>query len=672
MNKYPNLLSPLDLGFTTLKNRVIMGSMHVGLEEKPQGFEKLAQFYKERAQGNVGLIITGGIAPNIFGRLSPFAAKLTNFHEVKQHKIITKAVHEANGKIALQILHAGRYAYHPLSAAPSRIKAPISPFKPFKLLGCMVEKTINDYVRCASLAKEAGYDGVEVMGSEGYLINQFIVKATNKRNDKWGGSYLNRIQFPLEIIKRIRTKVGPDFIIIYRLSTLDLIKDGSSWNEVIILAKELEKAGVTIISTGIGWHEARIPTIATLVPRANFSFIPEQLRKEVSIPVVATNRINTPEIAESILANNKADLVALARPLLADSQFVIKAMENKADEINTCIACNQACLDHIFAHKVASCLVNPRSCNETTLNYTKTTVKKRFAIVGAGPAGLSCATILAMRGHSVTLFEAENAIGGQFNLAKNIPGKNEFTETLRYYQKQIELQQVKLLLNTPIDTKSLINYAFDEIIIATGVKPRIPEIPGIDHPKVIIYPELLSGKITVGNKIAIIGAGGIGFDVAEYLLYDMENSLRPEKFMAEWGIDNTFSQRGGIAKPKLVKPKREVYLLQRKTGKLGENLGKTTGWIHRTSLKHKNVQMLAGVEYTKIDDLGLHYTINQENKILDVDNIIICAGQVSVNQLHKQLKDAGIKAHLIGGAFLAKELDAKFAIDQGARLAARL
>lgn len=671
--KYPKLFEPLDLGFTQLKNRVLMGSMHTGLEELKGGYEKMAAFYAERAKGGVGLIVTGGIAPNTAGWVSPFASKLTNSRTARKHQIVTDAVHQHGGKICLQILHTGRYGYHPFAVAPSALKAPISPFKPWALSKRGIEKTIRDYGRCAKLAKEAGYDGVEVMGSEGYLINQFIAAKTNKRTDEWGGSYENRIKFPLEIVRRIRQEVGTDFIIIFRLSMLDLVPGGSSWDEVVFLAKELEKAGVTIINTGIGWHEARIPTIATMVPRAAFSWVTKKMMGEVNIPLVTTNRINDPGVAEEVLEEGCADMISMARPFLADAELVIKAEEGRADEINTCIGCNQACLDHIFKRKTASCLVNPRACHETELNYLKTDRPKKVAVVGAGPAGMTVATIAAERGHQVTLFDAAEEIGGQFNIAKQIPGKEEFYETLRYYKKQIEIQGVKLELGKKISINDL--QGFDEVVVATGITPRTPKIEGIDHPKVLSYIEVLKEKKPVGNKVAIIGAGGIGFDTAEYLTHEGKSpSLDVQKFLKEWGIDPENEVRAGIegVEPKPEPSPREVYLLQRKDSKVGEGLGKTTGWIHRVSLKNKNVKMINSVQYEKIDDQGLHVTIKGEPQVLEVDNVVICAGQVSKNELYQPLLDKGISTHLIGGAFQAGELDAKRAIDQGARLAAVL
>lgn len=670
--QYPHLLSELDLGFIKLKNRVVMGSMHLGLEED-KDFTKLATFYKERAEGGVGLIVTGGIAPDIFGWTKPFSAKLTNQKEVQKHRQVTAAVHKAGGKIAMQILHTGRYGFHPLILGPSKIQSPITPFKPHAMNNFFINMTINHYARCAKLAKEAGYDGVEIMGSEGYLINQFIARRTNQRTDNWGGSFENRIKFALDIVRKVKIAVGNDFIIIFRLSMLDLVEEGSTIDEVLLLAKELEKAGVTIISTGIGWHEARVPTIATSIPRAAFAQITEKLRGIVNLPIIAVNRINTPEVAEGILANNQADLVAMARPMLADSHLVQKAMDGKPDEINTCIACNQACLDHLFKGKKASCLVNPRAGQETELNYVPAKLAKNIAVIGGGVAGISCATILASRGHNVTLYEAKDKLGGQFNLAKNIPGKEEFKETLRYFYKQIELHNVTVKLNANIDADYLQNINYDEVVIATGVTPRIPTIDGINHSKVLHYPEVLSGKVTVGKKVAIIGAGGIGFDMGEFLLYDSEKMMKINNYYHEWGIDASIKHAGGLLPDQVHEdPEREVYLLQRKEGKLGAGLGKTTGWIHRASLKNKKVKMLSGVTYHKIDDFGLHITVSDKDYILDVDNIVLCAGQESVNQLYKDLDGKIANLHLIGGAHIAKELDAKFAIREGAELAAKL
>lgn len=670
---YPNLFEPLDLGFTTIRNRIIMGSMHTGLEESRNGHQKMATFYGERARGGVGLIVTGGIAPNREGWVAPFSSKLTSKKEAEKHKIITEAVHQEGGKICLQILHTGRYGYHPFNVAPSKIQSPITPFKPRTLSVKGIEKTIGHFVRCASLAQYAGYDGVEVMGSEGYLINQFIAKRTNHRTDEWGGSYENRIRFAIEIVKRIRKECGPNFIIIYRLSMLDLVEGGSSWEEVVHLAKEIEKAGATIINTGIGWHEARIPTIATMVPRGAFSWVTKKMMGEVTIPLVTTNRINTPEIAEDILENGHADMVSMARPLLADAFFANKAEAGKSEEINTCIGCNQACLDHIFKNKTVSCLVNPRACHEEELNYAPASIKKKIAVVGAGPAGLAAATVAAERGHTVTLFDKSDKIGGQFNVAKKIPGKEEFYETLRYFEKQIELTGVQLRLETEVTVDLLEEY--DEVLLATGIIPRKPGIPGIDHPKVMGYLDVLLHEKPVGDRVAIIGAGGIGFDVAEYLTHEgPSTSQNIDAFMKEWGIDMDMDARGGIegVPPHFHPSPREIFLLQRKKGKLGAGLGKTTGWIHRSSLKKKKVNMLSSCTYDKIDDMGLHITVNGKSDILEVDHVIICAGQLSKNDLLEPLKAKGLSVHLIGGADKASELDAKRAIDQGSRVAATL
>ncbi len=669
--QYPHLLEPLDLGFTTLKNRVLMGSMHTGLEESKNAFENSAAYYAERAKGQVGLIVTGGIAPNRAGWTKPFAAKLSTSKEAKNHRIITEAVHKEGGKICMQILHTGRYGYHPFLVAPSKIKSPITPFKPWGMSGRGIRSTIEDFVNCAKLAQEAGYDGVEVMGSEGYLINQFISSRTNRRDDEWGGSYENRIRLPLEIVRQTRKAVGRNFIIIYRLSMLDLVKGGSTWEEIVLLAKEIEKAGATIINTGIGWHEARVPTIATMVPRAAFTWVTARLKGEVSIPLITSNRINMPDVAERVLASGDADMVSMARPFLADSQFVKKAMENRADEINTCIGCNQACLDHVFANKRASCLVNPRACFEVELNYLPTKNKKKIAVVGAGPAGLAAATISAERGHEVTLFEASHEIGGQFNMAKLIPGKEEFYETIRYFNKQIELTGVNLKLNTKVSAEDLKAGGFDEVIVATGVTPRVINLEGIDHPKVLSYIEVLRDKKPVGKSVAIIGAGGIGFDVAEFLAHGDHGPETIDSFLKEWGVDKNISEAGGMLAEPQIKPSfREIYLMQRSPGKLGAKLGKTTGWIHRSSLKHKKINMISSVRYEKVDDAGLHITINGEPRLLEVDNVVVCAGQISLKSLYAPLEEAGIKVHLIGGAELAAELDAKRAIDQGARLAA--
>lgn len=675
MSKYRHLLQPLDLGFTQLKNRVLMGSMHTGLEEG-KALTRLAAFFAERAKGNVGLIVTGGIAPNRAGRVSPLAAKLTTLSEVTAHQEVTRAVHENDGKIAMQILHSGRYGYHPFNVAPSAIKAPIGWFTPRELSPRAVQTTIQDYADCSARAREAGYDGVEIMGSEGYLINQFIVKHTNKRTDQWGGAYENRIRFPIEIVNAVRARVGPDFIIIFRLSMLDLIADGSTWDEIVMLAKQIEAAGATMINTGIGWHEARIPTIATSVPRGGFSWVTQKMMGEVSIPLITTNRINMPDIANQIIAEGRADMVSMARPFLADPEFVQKTQEDRVDEINTCIGCNQACLDHTFKGITASCLVNPRSGYETSLNYTPTDDVQRVAVVGAGPAGLSFSTIAALRGHEVTLFDQADVIGGQFNMAKIIPGKEEFQETLRYFEKQLKLKGVNVKLGRRIEATELINGAFDKVVMASGVLPRSLDIPGADHPKVLNYMDVLKTKASVGPKVAIIGAGGIGFDVAEFLTHVGEStSSSVDVFAREWGIDTTNSVRGGVAgiKSSVPSPAREIYLLQRKSTKHGKDLGKTTGWIHRLSLKHRNVKMIGGISYDKVDDAGLHFTDKSGKKhVLDMDNVIVCAGQVPLRELEKPLLEKGITVFRIGGADEAGELDAKRAIDQGARLAATI
>lgn len=684
MNPYPHLLQPLDLGFTTLKNRLIMGSMHTGLEDNPEHFYRLAAYFAERARGGVGLIVTGGVAPNVEGRVAPGAGKLTTREEAHAHRVITSAVHAEGGKIALQILHAGRYAYHPQSVAPSRLQAPISPFVPNELTTDDVEKQINDFVRCGELAKEAGYDGVEVMGSEGYFINEFLVTHTNQRSDEWGGSYENRMRLPVEIVSRMRETVGSDFIIIYRLSMLDLIPDGSNWAEIVQLAKAVEKAGATIINTGIGWHEARVPTIATSVPRAAFAWVTKKMKAEVKIPLCTSNRINTPEVAEQVLADGCADLVSLARPLLADPEFVKKAEESRADEINTCIACNQACLDHTFVGKLTSCLVNPRAGHETELIYVPTTRKKRIAVVGAGPAGLASAIVLAERGHDVHLFEAEAEIGGQLNMAKVIPGKEEFYEMLRYFRRKLELTRVTVHLGQRVTVRDLAKAQYDDIILATGVVPRIPRIPGQDHPMVLSYVDVLRHKKQVGKRVALIGAGGIGFDVAEFLVQHdtlVQDGTSPtigrQEWMGEWGVTDPDVVRGGVVrgKPHISPPARRVYLLQRKDSKPGEGLGKTTGWIHRRTLQMKQVEMLSGVNYEAIDDRGLHISFGEPHEnpaLIEVDNVVLCTGQESMRDLHEALESAGAKVHLIGGADVATELDAKRAIDQGSRLAARL
>ena len=672
MSNYPNLLAPLDLGFTTLKNRVLMGSMHIGLEEAPGGYERMAAFYAERAKGGVGLIVTGGISPNDDGVTFAGGSKLDSLEEAEKHKVITQAVHDAGGKIAMQILHTGRYSYQANNVAPSSIQAPINPVKPQALSTADVERTINDFARCAQLAQTAGYDGVEVMGSEGYLINEFIAARTNHRDDEWGGSYENRIRFPIEIVRRTRELVGENFIIIYRLSMLDLVEGGSTFEEVVQLAKAIEKAGATIINTGIGWHEARIPTIATKVPRAAFTWVTKKLKGLVNVPLITSNRINTPEMAEHVLASGDADMVSMARPMLADPRFVEKAEQGRSDEINTCIACNQACLDHIFSMKIATCLVNPQACYETELIFKESAQVKNIAVIGAGPAGLSFATYAAERGHNITIFEASSQIGGQFNIAKTIPGKEEFYETLRYFKRKIELlPQIKLVLNHTATYEELAQSDFDDIVVATGVTPRQLDIDGIDHPKVLSYLQVLRERQPVGKRVAIIGAGGIGFDTAEYLTHEGESgSLNPEKFYDEWGIDTTYAQVGGLKHPDVEESPREVYLLQRKAKSVGAGLGKTTGWIHRTGLKHRDVKMIAGASYDKIDDQGLHITVDGQSRILDVDHVVICAGQESYTAMYEQLQADGKNVHLIGGAKEAGELDAKRAIRQGADLAA--
>ncbi|MGB2533253.1 MAG: FAD-dependent oxidoreductase [Porticoccaceae bacterium] len=671
-NNYPNLLSPVDLGFTQLKNRVLMGSMHTGLEESKDGHIRMAAFFAERARGGVGLIVTGGIGPNSEGGTHSATKNLRTQQDIKDHSLITEAVHKEDGKICLQILHTGRYAYSPNLVAPSAIQAPINPFKPKALSDEEIIKQIDDYVTTAVNAQKAGYDGVEIMGSEGYFLNQFIAERTNKRDDRWGGSYENRIRLPIEVVRQVREAVGDAFIIIFRLSMLDLVEGGSTAEEVIQLGKAVEKAGATIISTGIGWHEAKIPTIATKVPRAAFTWVTARFRDEFSIPVVTSNRINTPEIAEQVLANGDADIVSMARPFLADPQFVLKAQENRADEINTCIACNQACLDHVFQGKVSSCLVNPLACHETELVIEPAKQIKDIAVVGAGPAGLAAATIAASRGHRVALFDSASEIGGQFNLAKQIPGKEEFRETLRYFNKQIELNNICLNLNTRVSVDQLNKSLFDEVIIATGITPRTPDIEGIDHSSVLSYIDVIANKKPLGKRVAILGAGGIGFDTAEFITHQGQSSAENiEKFMHEWGIDMSLDARGGIeginAQPD--PSPREVFLLQRKISKIGAGLGKTTGWIHRTGLAKKNVKMINGCDYQRIDDQGLHLEIDNKQQILAVDNIIICAGQEPLTELVEGLKKP---FHLIGGAETATELDAKAAIEQGTKVAASL
>jgi 2,4-dienoyl-CoA reductase (NADPH2) len=675
MSQYPNLLSPLDLGFTTLRNRVLMGSMHTGLEDKAAHFPQLAEYYAERARGGVGLIVTGGFAPNKTGWLLPFASKLSTSAEAKAHKQLTAPVHEAGGKIALQILHAGRYSYNPLSVSASSIKAPINPFRPRALTGYGVLRQIRAFADCAVLAREAGYDGVEIMGSEGYLINQFLAERTNKRKDNWGGSPENRRRFAVEIVRRTRQAVGPDFIIVYRLSMLDLVEGGQSWEDVVTLAKEVEAAGATIINTGIGWHEARVPTIVTSVPRAAFTWVTGKLKSHVSIPVVTSNRINMPEVAEEALASGNADLVSMARPFLADPDWIRKTAEGREDEINTCIACNQACLDHAFKRKPVSCMVNPRAGHETELTLAPTRRIKRVAVVGAGPAGLAAATSLSGRGHTVDLFEADGEIGGQFGIARRIPGKEEFAETIRYYARQIELTGVKLHLNTRVSAATLIDEGFDEVILATGVTPRVPGIPGIDHPKVLSYVDVVKHGKPVGDKVAVVGAGGIGVDVSEFLTHTTSPTLDLDAWMSEWGVTDPETATGGLTEPRPEPSPRQVFLLQRKKTGIGAGLGKTSGWVHRAALKAKGVERIPGVNYEKIDDAGLHISFGDKHenpRVLDVDTVVISAGQEPVRDLADDLRAAGITTHLIGGADVAAELDAKRAIDQGTRLAATL
>ncbi|MCB1661758.1 MAG: NADPH-dependent 2,4-dienoyl-CoA reductase [Pseudomonadales bacterium] len=670
--QYPNLLAPLDLGFTQLKNRVLMGSMHTGLEELPDGHIRMATFFAERARGGAGLIVTGGFGPNKNGAIHPKAKHMQTEADIADHRVITDAVHEADGKICMQILHTGRYAYSKNLVAPSPIQAPINVFIPHELSAKEIEQQIQDFVTAAEMAQKAGYDGVEVMGSEGYLLNQFIAARTNHRQDEWGGSFENRIRLPLTIVKRIRERVSTNFIIIYRLSMLDLVEGGSSYEETVLLGQAVAAAGASIINTGIGWHEARIPTIAAKVPRAAYTWVTAKFRSALPVPVITSNRINTPDVAEAVLARGDADMVSMARPFLADPDFVNKAAAGKSDEINTCIGCNQACLDHIFNEKIATCLVNPRACHETDLVITPAFTSKKIAVVGAGPAGLSFAVTAAQRGHQVTLYDAENEIGGQFNIAKRVPGKNEFYETLRYYQRQIELSGVNLQLNTRINVNDLNAADWDEVVIASGIVPRIPKIEGINHPKVLSYLDVLKLGKPVSKKVAVIGAGGIGFDLCEYLVDGSEDtSLNIPAFMAKWGVDMTFSTRAGVegVKPKATPSPREIYLLQRKTSKVGEGLGKSTGWIHRTELKHKGVKMLSGCDYQRIDDEGLHLTINGEPSVLAVDNVIICSGQESLRELVDGLNKP---YHLIGGADQATELDAKRAINQGTRLATQL
>jgi len=673
---FPHLLAPLDLGFTQLANRTLMGSMHTGLEEEKGGFAKLAAFYEARAKGGVGLIVTGGVSPNMRGRIAPFGSELSHFWHVNKHKQVTDAVHKYSTKICLQLLHTGRYAFHPFSVAPSKVKSPITPFTPKAMSVRQINTTIKDYAHSSHLAAKAGYDGVEIMGSEGYLINQFSCLRTNKRSDEWGGCIENRMRLAIETIKAVRAKVGEKFIIIFRLSMLDLVEGGNSWDEVVTMAKAVEKAGATLINTGIGWHEARVPTIVTSVPRAAFTWVTEKMKKEVSLPLITTNRINTPEVAENILATGQADMVSMARPFLADADFVNKATENKSDEINTCIGCNQACLDHVFQQKRASCLVNPMACYETELTINKLDKNKqakKLAVIGAGPAGLAFSVYAAQRGHQVELFDKISEIGGQFNVAKQIPGKEEFYETIRYFNKQLALLNVPVHLNSEQSSDKLLAAGFDEVILATGIKPRKLDIEGIDHPKVLSYLQVLRDKVAVGEKVAIIGAGGIGFDVATYLAENGESLTTDlDAWLKNWGVDKTYQQSGALLEKKSVKPHvpdRQITLLQRKTTKVGKGLGKTSGWVHRANLIKNGVKMRPGVSYKSITDNGLLIEIDGKEELLAVDNVIICAGQEPNRELQQALENAGMNVHLIGGANVAAELDAKRAIRQAAELA---
>ncbi len=673
-DRYPHLLEPLDLGFVRLRNRVLMGSMHTGLEDRRKDYEKLAVYFAERARGEVGLIVTGGIAPNRTGWLAPFAGKLSRRGELVRHRLVTDAVHDEGGRICMQILHAGRYAYHPLGVAPSAVKAPINPFRPRALSQGGIQRQIHAFVHSAVLAQEAGYDGVEVMGSEGYLINQFLVPRTNRRTDDWGGDIGGRMRFAVEIVERMRDAVGQDFIIIFRLSMLDLVEQGNTWEEVVTLGRALEIAGASLINTGIGWHEARVPTIQTSVPRAAFAWVTERMKQELRIPLIATNRINMPDVAERILADGQADMISMARPFLADPDWVRKAREGRWKEINTCIACNQACLDHVFQRRRASCLVNPRACHETELNYLPTQEPKRVAVVGAGPAGLACATVLAERGHEVSLFDAANEIGGQFNMAKRIPGKEEFSETLRYFQTRLQSTGVDVQLSRRVTAAQLLREDYDAFVLATGVVPRKPDIAGLNHDKVLSYADVLRGGVRPGKRVAVIGAGGIGFDICEYLVHEEGRSPSQDlaRWQQEWGVDTAYGKRGALCAPEPEAAPRQVFLLQRSAGKPGAGLGKTTGWIHRATLRAKGVEMIPGVEYERVDDAGLHIRVGDSHRLLEVDHVIVCAGQEPMRELLEPLQADARPVHLIGGAERAAELDAKRAIDQGIRLAAQL